>query len=151
VNVPKADHIAVVDRDRGEVTGSWLLKEAKSNFPLGLDEANHRLFVGCRSPARVLVYDWAVPTGRLVTSVQISRDTDDLFYDAANKVVYVSCGQGAIDVIGQTDADSYKTLKSIPTAAGARTSLLVPELKVFCLAVPHRGSQPAEIRVFKTR
>jgi DNA-binding beta-propeller fold protein YncE len=151
VNVPKASHIAVVDRDKGEVTTTWALKEAKSNFPLILDEATHRLFAGCRNPARVLVYDYAVPSGRLVTSVSISRDTDDLFFDAANKVLYISCGQGTIDVIRQTDADHYAAAESIPTASGARTSLFVPDLKILCLAVPRRGSQAAEIRVFKTK
>jgi DNA-binding beta-propeller fold protein YncE len=146
VNVPKANHIAVVDRDKGKVTATWPLNEAKSNFPLYLDEANHRLFAGCRSPARLLVYDYAA--GRQVASLPISRDTDDLFYDAANKRVYVSCGQGTIDVIQQTDADHYAALKTITTATGARTSLFVPELKILCLAVPHGGSQQAEIRVY---
>jgi DNA-binding beta-propeller fold protein YncE len=148
VNVPKADHIAVVDREKGEVTATWHLKEAKSNFPLYLDEANHRLFAGCRSPARLLVYDYVAV--RQVTALPISRDTDDLFFDTANKSLYVSCGQGTIDVIQQTDSDHYAEVKTITTANGARTSLFVPELKILCLAVPHRGSQLAEIRLFKT-
>jgi DNA-binding beta-propeller fold protein YncE len=151
VNVPRADHIAVVDREKREVTATWPLKEAKASFPMSLDEANHRLFAGCRNPPRLLVYDYTTAPIRLVTSLPISRDTDDLFFDAANKVIYVSCGQGTIDVIQQTDADHYSVAKTIPTAAGARTCLLVPELKILCLAVPHRGSQLAEIRVFKTR
>jgi DNA-binding beta-propeller fold protein YncE len=150
VNVPKADHIAVVDREKGEVTSTWPLKEAKSNFPMFLDEANHRLFVGCRHPARILVYDYGAPTGHLVTSLPISRDTDDLFFDPANKFLYVSCGQGVIDVIRQMDADHYSPAKTITTAAGARTSLFLPELRMFCLAVPHRENQLAEIRIFKT-
>jgi DNA-binding beta-propeller fold protein YncE len=149
VNVPKADQIAVVDRQEGKVNSTWPLKEAKANFPLILDEANHRLFAGCRNPARLLVFDYAA--GRLVTSIPISRDTDDLFYDNANKLLYISCGQGAIEVIRQTDADHYTALQPVGTAAGARTSLFVPELKIFCLAVPHRGGQSAEIRVFKTK
>jgi DNA-binding beta-propeller fold protein YncE len=150
VNVPRADHIAVVDRDKGEVTATWPLKEAKANFPMSLDQANHRLFAGCRNPPRLLVYDYAAPNGRLVASLPISRDTDDLFFDPANKLIYVSCGQGAIDVIQQTDPDHYTIARTIPTSTGARTSLFVPELKILCLAVPHRGSQMAEIRVFKT-
>jgi DNA-binding beta-propeller fold protein YncE len=149
VNVPQAGHIAVVNREKAEVTATWPLKEAKSNFPLFLDEANHRLFTGCRSPARLLVYDYA--DGRLVTSLPISYDTDDLFFDVVNKSIYVSCGQGSIDVIQQTDADHYAAAKTLSTAAGARTSLFVPELKILCLAVPHRGNQLAEIRIFRTQ
>ena len=149
VNVPKADHIAVLDREKAEVIATWPLKDVKSNFPLILDEANHRLFCGCRNPARLLVYDYMA--GKLVTTLSISRDTDDLFYDAANKSLYVSCGQGAINVIRQSDADHYSQAKAISTVSGARTSLFVSELKILCLAVPHRGNQLAEVRVYRTR
>lgn len=151
VNVPAAAHIAVIDREKAEVTATWAVKDAKSNFPLFLDEANHRLFSGCRGPARLLIYDDNVTSGRLIAAVPISRDTDDLFYDSANKRLYASCGQGAIDVIRQIDADHYTLEKTISTAAGARTSLFIPELKILCLAVPHRGRQSAEIRIFKSR
>lgn len=148
VNVPDAGEIAVVDRDKGTVTATWPLTAARANFPLFLDEANHRLFTGCRHPATVLVYDSTA--GRLVASVPISHDTDDLFYDRSQKLLYVSCGAGAIEVIRQIDADHYAKVKTLPTASGARTSLFVPELKIFCLAVPHRGSQAAEIWVYRT-
>jgi DNA-binding beta-propeller fold protein YncE len=150
VNVPQADHIAIVDREKGQVVQIWPLKNAKSNFPVFLDEANHRLFVGCRSPATLLVYDTTAPVDRIVATLPINGDTDDLFYDPSSKLIYVSCGQGVIDVVRQVDPDHYTLDKSVKTSAGARTSLFVPELKILCLAMPHRGSQPAEIRVLKT-
>ena len=149
VNVPNARHIAVVNREKASVVETWPLKEARSNFPLILDEANHRLFVGCRSPAKVLIYDSTAD--RLITSVNISSDTDDLFYDSRNKLLYVSCGGGSIEVIKQSDADNYQRLTTVSTASGARTSLFIPELKILCLAVPHRWGQQTEIRVYKTQ
>lgn len=150
VNVPRAEHIAVVDRVKETVTETWPLKQAKANFPMFLDEINHRLFAGCRDPAKLLVFDTAAPGGHLVTTVGISRDTDDLFFDTRNKLIYVSCGQGFIDIIKQTGPDTYEKARPLPTVAGARTSLFVPELKMLCLAVPRRGAQSAEIRVFRT-
>jgi hypothetical protein len=39
----------------------------------------------------------------------------------------------------------------VKTAAGARTALFVPEQQRLYLAVPHRGEQAAEIRVYETR
>jgi hypothetical protein len=57
VNVPTAEQIAVVDRTAMKVIATWSVTTAKSNFPMALDEANHRLFVGCRQPAKVLIYD----------------------------------------------------------------------------------------------
>lgn len=150
VNVPSANHIAVVDREKGQVTVTWPLSEAKANFPLILDELNQRLFTGCRDPARLLVYDYAKPAGRLITDVPIAHDADDLFYDAPNHLLYVSCGQGILDVIRQDSPDHYEIIQRIPSATGARTSLFIPELKYLCLAVPRHGSQSAEIRVFRT-
>jgi len=146
VNVPSAGHIAVVDRDKQTVTATWPVTQARSNYPMALDETNRRLFIGCRSPAKLLVYDTV--TGRVVTSADIVGDTDDLFYDAAKKRIYVSGGEGFITVVEQQDPDHYRTIGKVPTAAGARTALFVPELSKLFLAVPHRGSQRAEIRVF---
>jgi YVTN family beta-propeller protein len=83
VNVPTADQIAVVDRAAMKVIATWPVVGAKSNFPMALDEANHRVFVGCRRPARILVYDTI--TGKESGSFEIVGDTDDLFYDAARR------------------------------------------------------------------
>src|SRR5438132_713634 len=105
VNVPTADQIAVVDRTAMKVVSTWPVVTAKSNFPMALDEANHRLFVGCRRPAKVLVYD--TTTGKESGSFDIVRDTDDLFYDATRKRLYVSGGEGYLDVFQQQEANSF--------------------------------------------
>src|SRR5438132_3971177 len=105
VNVPAAAQIAVVDRAAMKVTTTWPVVGAKSNFPMALDEANHRVFVGCRQPAKVLVYD--TTTGKESGSFDIVGDTDDLFYDAARKRLYVSGGEGYLDVFQQQEANSF--------------------------------------------
>jgi DNA-binding beta-propeller fold protein YncE len=147
VNVPNARHVAVVDRDKGEVIATWKTDGAFGNFPMALDEADHRLFVGCRLPSKLVVLDTA--SGKTVTSVAISGDPDDLFYDRKRHRVYVICGAGRIDIVDQTDANSYKVLTKINTADGARSGLFVPEKDALFLAVPHRGLQRAEIRRYQ--
>jgi len=149
VNVPAADQIAVVDRTGMKVVATWPVTSAKANFPMALDEANHRLFIGCRRPAKVLVYDIAI--GREAGSFDTVGDTDDLFYDASRKQLYVSGGEGFIDVFQNQDANRFTRAARIPTAAGARTSLFVPDLNRLYLAVPHRWNQKAEVRVFEAR
>lgn len=67
------------------------------------------------------------------------------------KRIYFSCREGVIDVIGQHDADHYGRLAELSAAPGARTSLFVPELGRLFLAVPHRGGQKSEIRVFEAQ
>ena len=147
VNVPNARHVAVVDRDKGEVIATWKTDGASGNFPMALDEAHHRLFVGCRLPSKLVVLDTA--SGKTVTSVGISGDPDDIFYDSKRHRVYVICGAGKIDTIDQTDANTYKALAKINTADGARSGLFVPERDALFVAVPHRGSQQAEIRRYQ--
>ena len=149
VNVPTADQIAVVDRRGMKVVATWRVVTAKANFPMALDEANHRLFIGCRRPAKMLVYDTS--SGREVGSFVIVGDTDDLFYDGARKRLYVSGGEGFIDVLQSEDANRFTRIGHVGTAAGARTSLFVAELNRLYLAVPHRGSQKAEIRIYEPR
>jgi DNA-binding beta-propeller fold protein YncE len=147
VNVPNARHVAVIDRDKGEVINTWKTDLAFGNFPMALDEANHRLFVGCRLPSKLIVLN--TDSGDVVTKIDISGDPDDIFYDSKRHRIYATCGAGNIDIIEQTDANSYKAGAKIDTADGARTGLFVPERDTVFVAVPHRGSQLAEIRAYQ--
>jgi DNA-binding beta-propeller fold protein YncE len=147
VNVPNARHVAVIDRDKGEVINTWKTDLAFGNFPMALDEANHRLFVGCRLPSKLVVLN--TESGDVVAKIDISGDPDDVFYDRKRHRIYAICGAGKIDIIEQTDANNYKALTKIDTAEGARTGLFVPERDTLFVAVPHRGSQQAEIRAYR--
>ena len=144
VNVPSARQVAVVDRNKSEVTATWATDLALANYPMALDETNHRLFVGCRLPAKVVVLN--SDSGAVVTSFRIGGDVDDIFYDAGRHRLYAIGGDGSVDVIDQNDRDSYKPLARIPTARGARTGLFVPELNSLFVAVPHSENQNAEVR-----
>src|SRR6266513_2158360 len=147
VNVPNSRHVAVIDRDKGEVVARWKTDLAFANFPMALDEANHRLFVGCRIPSKLIVLN--TESGDVVAKIDISGDPDDVFYDSKRHRIYAICGAGKIDIIEQTDANNYKGLTKIDTAEGARTGLFVPERDTLFVAVPHRGSQQAEIRAYQ--
>jgi DNA-binding beta-propeller fold protein YncE len=149
VNVPNARHIAVIDRRSMAVTATWPVSTAASNFPMALDEMNHRLFVGCRHPAKVLVFDTV--TGKELTSVEIVGDTDDLFYDAATERLIVSGGEGYLDVLQDQGGNHFGRVAHTPTASGARTCLYVADQRRLYLAVPHRGSQRNEIRIYDAR
>jgi len=149
VNVPGARQIAVIDRSTMKVQTTWPVTTAASNYPMALDEGSHRLYVGCRRPAMVLVFD--TESGKQVGSVSVVGDTDDMFYDAKRQRLYVIGGDGFIDVIQRRDADRLERVAHVATAAGARTGLFVPDQDRLYLAVPHRGAQRAEIRVYEPR
>ncbi len=150
VNVPASGGIEVADRKKGAVVATWPVREAANNFPMALDEADHRLFVVTRSPAKLLVLDTA--TGETVASLDAPGDADDVFYDAKAGRVYVSGGDGTIGVFQQKDPDTYALIGEVPTVEGARTSLFVPETGTLYLAVPRSGGQgEAEVRVYETQ
>jgi len=149
VNVPNGRHVAVIDRDQGKVVATWKTDLAFGNFPMALDETNHRLFVGCRIPSRLVVLN--TESSEVVTKINISADPDEIFYDGKRHRIYAICGSGKIDIIEQTDPNTYKALTKIDTADGARTGLFVPERDNLFVAVPHRGSQAAEIRCYQLK
>lgn len=149
VNVPTAQQVAVLDRAKRAVIATWPVTGAKSNFPMALDEQGRRLFVGARSPAVMLVYD--IDSGKIVAKLPIGGDTDDIFFDAQRKRVYVVCGEGRVDVFRQETADHYPLQSSVKTAPRARTGLFVPEESKLYVAAPDTGSAPARVLVYRVQ
>jgi len=146
VNLPKSRKVAVVDREKHAITVSWGTGMAFANYPMALDEKDHRLFVVTRFPARFLVFD--TTKGKIVQSLSAVGDCDDVFYDASRRRIYASGGEGAISVFEQHDPDHYKEVARITTIKGARTSFFSSESDRLFLAVRRRGSQAAAIRVY---
>ena len=146
VNVPNARHVVVIDRGKGEVVATWKTDLAFANFPMALDETNHRLFVGCRLPSKIVILN--TDSGAVVARIDICGDADEIFYDSKRRRLYAVCGAGKVDILEQADPNNYKTSATLDTANGARTGLFVPERDDLFVAVPKRGSQSAEIRVY---
>jgi len=153
VNVPDKKEIEVIDDVKGAVIARWPVTSAGNNFPMSLDEAHHRLFVGCWTPPRLLVFD--TEAGKQVASLEIGEpgvvkgNTDDLFYDSSRSRVYVLNGLGSIDVFQQKDPDHYDRIASIPTPPGTKTGLFVPEWGKLFAAVLQQSEQSAEGRVYE--
>jgi len=147
VNIPNSRHVAVTDRDKGEVIATWKTDLAFGNFALALDEANHRLFIGCRIPSKLVVLN--TDSGNVVAKIDISGDPDDVFYESKRHRIYAICGAGKIDIIEQTDANTYKAFAKVDTADGACTGIFMHERDTLFVAIPHRGSQRAEIHVYQ--
>ena len=147
MNLPRSRQIAVVDREKKAVIATWGTGLDFSNFPMTFDEKSKRLFIVCRVPARLLVMD--TDSGKIVAKTPTVGDSDDVFYDSACHRLYVTGGGGAVVVYDQRSRDQYEQVASIRTSDGARTSLFVPEADRLFVAVPHRGAQLAEIRIYR--
>ena len=146
VNLPDVRQIAMVDTQERKVRVNWAINDRQQNFPMAIDEDRERVLVGFRNPATLAAF--ALRDGSLAGSIESCGDADDLFVDAKRRRIYVSCGDGFIDVF-ESHAGRYVRMEHIATAAGARTSLFVPELDRLFLAVRATWSEPAAIWVFR--
>jgi DNA-binding beta-propeller fold protein YncE len=144
-NIATKAKVVVINWNAHKVT-DWPLKAGKANYPMALDEADHRIFVVIRKPAQLIVLD--SDSGATVASVPCVNDADDLYYDVGRKRIYVPGGEGFISVIQQNDADHYQSLAKIPTTVGARTGLWYEKRDRFYLAVPASSKQGAALWVY---
>ena len=145
VNLPDAHAVAVVDIKSGNPLATWPMDKS-GNFAMAVDRDRSRLLVAFRSPPELTVFSMA--DGKSIAKAETCGDVDDLFVDAKRARVYVSCGAGYVDVF-EIDATTYRRTARIPTAAGARTSLFVPELDRLLVAARAGLAGPAAIWVFK--
>ena len=146
VNVPDSRQIIVIDLSTNVIVAKWPVKEATSNYPMALDVAHHRLFTGCRRPAKMLAYD--TQSGQVTGSCNIDGDVDDIFFDQPSGKIFLSCGAGFVDVAGRKDDGSYQLEEKVPTRSGARTSLFLSMERLLIVALPSVTGHDAELMVF---
>jgi DNA-binding beta-propeller fold protein YncE len=150
VNVPELGVISVINRTTKAIT-NWKLQGIANNYPMAMDEPDHRIFIGTHDPARMAVFD--TTSGRMVAALPGVIDTDDIYFDAALKRIYMPGGAGYIYVYQMKDPDHYSLLARIPTAIGAKTAGFwgragKKAFDRFYLAVPARRNDSAEIQIY---
>lgn len=146
VNVPDAHEIAFVDRLSNKRVASWATGPLRANFPMAMDQVRERVLVVFRRPATVAAF--TVRDGRAVATVETCGDADDVFFDAKRSRVYVSCGEGFIDVLA-SQGDTLISVGRIATARGARTAFYAPDIDRLMLAARATTAGPASIWVFR--
>jgi DNA-binding beta-propeller fold protein YncE len=147
INVTGKNTMAVVDKETLAVIATWPITEAQQNAPLAFDEANRRLFVITRKPGKLIILN--AETGASIASFTAPERCDQVLFDAANRRIYALGGEGHIGVFRQIDADHYEELAPVPTAAGAKTGILIPQLNRLYVAVsPGEGKAGAALLWF---
>jgi hypothetical protein len=146
VNLPNANHIAVVDLDGGKVTGTWANPAAMANFPMALDADAGLLFAVYRLPGRLAVF--RTDQGKAQQVLPTCGDADDVFFDQKRGRVYVICGQGEVQTFAK-GAGGLAPIDTTPTSPGARTGLFLPT--VDRLAVAARAAEGRTARLLILR
>jgi YVTN family beta-propeller protein len=145
VNVPRAKTIVVLDSVSGQRKATWPANEGAGNFPMALDEEAQHVIVAYRTPPRLAILSTG---GERIASRELCGDADDVFVDPKRARIYVSCGEGFLDVFDARDANRGR-LARVPTSPGARTSYYIAALDRLFLAVRATSAQPAAIWVYR--
>jgi DNA-binding beta-propeller fold protein YncE len=149
VNLPNAHQVAVVNVATVKQVANWRVPGLRANFPMALDDQGAVIATVFRNPPRLVLLD--ANSGVVTINLETCGDADDVFFDSRRHRIYVSCGEGSVDVLEQ-GSTGYHRLSLIETASGARTSLFVPELDRLFVVAPARffgfGSDAA-ILVFR--
>src|SRR5258705_3889925 len=150
--------VAVIDREKRTVLTTWsLTPQCQKPYTLALDGAHHRLFVGCRlyatqaewwQPGKMVVVD--TDSGKVMMAFDAGGGADEMFFDYAAQRIYLQGYEGIADVWKEIDSDHYQSIGKIQGGVHGKTSLLVPELKRYYVAVSEhqdvvRGIQGGKI------
>src|SRR5712675_42645 len=149
VNVADAKNMQVINRSNGKMV-AWALPNGHSaNFPMVLDEADRRVFIGTRKPSRLTVLD--MDSGKVVASLPTAGDMDDMFYDAGRKRIYVAGGEGFLSVVQQVDPDHYTDMGKFATALGTRTGVWYEKRDRLYIAATPSGTLGARLLVYEAQ
>ncbi len=148
INVTDKRAVGVIDRNKRAVVAMWPVTEGDINAAMALDEADHRLFVACRS-GMMNVFD--TEKGKAVAVLPISKGADDMTYDPVRKRIYVPCAEGFVDVFQQRDPDHYTLIGKISTGPMGKTGILVSPLNRYYVAVPQHGNVESKILVYQVQ
>ena len=146
VNVPNKNMIAVIDLKQGKLIDKWVSNNYRANFPISYDAMNRQLIVGYRRPATLLLLNSA--SGKEITSAPMVEDIDDLCFDYKTSEIFISGGGGYVNIF-QYENQKVKQIANIPTREGARTSLLIPELRLYVLAARAAAGKKAELQIYQ--
>jgi DNA-binding beta-propeller fold protein YncE len=154
LNVSGRHEIGLVDRDKRTQVGAWQYPVEGVPYATALDQDHHRLLVALRRPGALMILD--SDSGKMITSMPTKEGIDDIYYDSARRRIYLSAGavgstEGQIVVFKQVDADHYEAAGTISTGGASPTSLFVPELNRYYVAVQSHGAKAAEVQIYEVK
>jgi DNA-binding beta-propeller fold protein YncE len=149
VNINELGYIAIADTNHRRVMEKWPVPGFKALFPMAFDEKDQRVFIASRNPPALVVLD--SKSGKVVTSVEAPDGSDDLWYDAARKRIYMSAVEGVVGIFEQRDADHYSLIAKVPSVPGSATSYFAPALNRLFVPAPPFGGQPGQVLVYEVQ
>jgi len=117
VNLQNKNEVAVVDIKARKVIARWPVAPGGSPVGLSLDAKNHRLFIGCRNPQKLIVM--STTDGEVLADLPIGAGVDATKVDGGD--AFASCRDGGLYVARETSPGKFEIVETVKTPLGART------------------------------
>jgi DNA-binding beta-propeller fold protein YncE len=123
-----------------KATASWKLAPCEGPTGIAYDKASNRVFAGCTNTSVVV----DASSGKIVATIKNGSRVDALGWDPGKKLVFIpNGGEGNVTVVHQDSPDTYTTVATVATFAGAKTICVDPATHNAYLFQPERGPAPA--------
>ncbi|MDB6123296.1 MAG: beta-propeller repeat-containing protein [Pedosphaera sp.] len=139
VNIEDKSEVVQFDAKTMLVKNHWPVAPGEEPSALAMDQANHRLFIGCGGNEKMVIMD--AQTGKVVTSEPTGKGVDAAVYDAGTKRAFSSQGDGTMTVVHQDSPDKYTVEETVKTGPRARTMTI--DSKTHKLYLPTAEFDPA--------
>lgn len=122
VNIETTSELVELDTRTLVVEHRWPLAPCATPTALSMDRARRQLFVGCRNRHLVVVN---ADNGNVVQDLPIGDHVDAEIFDAENRLVFVSNGDGTVNVFDE-GAATLQAREVVKTHPGAKTMTYDP-------------------------
>ncbi len=152
VNLEDTNEVVVFDPKTLEIKHRYPIGEGKTPTGLAIDNKHDRLFVTCRSKIMVVM---DALNGKVISSFPIGTGVDWAEFDADSRTVFVSNGDGTLNMFHQKSADVYEDMGALKTQPSAKTMAFDPKTKKIFLpaaeveTVPNTDPNARPRRVIK--
>jgi phosphate transport system substrate-binding protein len=143
VAIPALDQVAVIDTDTkraGPLRWRSMRRAAACSSRPARSKGDPR-------PPVLSVLD--TKDGRQLVTLPSKDATENMYWDAAHRLIYTSSLDGFVQAYRERDANHYDLVATVPTVPHAGTSQFVTGLEELCVATPPHSGQPAAVWVFR--
>lgn len=138
INLEDKDLVAVVDLKERKVLQRWPVAPGGSPVGMAIDPQNHRLFIGCRNPQKLIVM--SADNGKVLADIPIGAGVDATKF--SDSQAFASCRDGKLEVAEETSPGKFALVQTVETPLGARTMTVDPSTHTIYL--PTAELEPAK-------
>src|SRR5438270_2180783 len=117
INLMDTHEVAVVDLKARKVVANWSVVPGGLPVGMAIDTANHRLFIGCRGPQKLIVM--STRNGEVLSDLPIGESVDAI--KLLDGQAFASTAGSQLFVAGETAPGKYGIIQTVKTGEGART------------------------------